>query len=75
MNVMRVLGRNGDSEIGWNPETGEGLRLAQRIFLEKTRCFGYLAFVEAPDGQGSELIRDFAPQAQSIILAPRLVGG
>jgi hypothetical protein len=75
MNVISILGRMGDTEVKWNPETGEGLQLARRTFEEKTLRYGYLAFVEGPDGEGSKLIRTFDPKAKSIILAPRLVGG
>jgi hypothetical protein len=75
MNVMSILGRMGDTEVRWNPDTGDGLQLAKRTFEEKTLRHGYLAFVEGPGGEGSRLIRSFDPQAKSIILAPRLVGG
>jgi hypothetical protein len=75
MNVMKVLGRTGDSEVNWNPETGEGVQAAKRVFEEKTRRYGYLAFVEGPNGEGTNLIRNFDPKAGSIILTPRLVGG
>ena len=74
MNVMKVLGRTGDTEFKWDPRTGEGLRGARRVFEEKRRR-GYLAFVEGPHGEGSNLIQNFDPHAESIILAPRLVGG
>lgn len=74
MGVMSILGRTGDTEIRWDPVTGEGLQTAERTFEEKTGR-GYLAFVEGPDGEGSNMIRAFDPQAGSIVLAPRLVGG
>ena len=74
MNALRVLGRTGDSEFNWNPDTGEGVESARREFEEKMRR-GYLAFVEAPNGEGSNRIRSFDPRAGSIILTPRLVGG
>jgi len=75
MSVIRVLGKAGDTELKWDPETGAGMQSAKLLFEEKTRRFGYLAFLEGPNGEGSELIRNFDPQASSIILAPRLVGG
>jgi hypothetical protein len=74
MNVMRILGRTGDTEVRWNPDTGEGLQSAREEFEEKIRR-GYLAFVEDPNGGASDLVRIFDPHAGSIILAPRLVGG
>jgi len=75
MSVMRVLGRAGDRELTWDPETGAGMQSAKLLFEEKTQHFGYLAFLEGPNGEGSEMIRNFDPHASSIILAPRLVGG
>lgn len=74
MSVLRVLGRAGDTEFKWDPATGEGIESARKVFEEKLRR-GYLAFIEGPNGEGSELVRSFEPQAGSIILAPRLVGG
>jgi hypothetical protein len=75
MGVMRVLGGTGDTEVKWNPETGEGVQSAKRVFEERRLRFGYLAFVEGPNGEGSDLIRNFDATAEFIILAPRLVGG
>jgi hypothetical protein len=74
MGTLRILGRTGDTEVCWDPETGEGLKSAKRIFEEKTGL-GYLAFVQGPSGERSALIRQFDDKAGSIILAPRLVGG
>jgi len=75
MGVLRVLGRLGDTEFKWNLETGQGLQLVERIFEESTRKSHYLAFIEGPNGEGVERIRTFDPKIDSIILAPRLVGG
>jgi hypothetical protein len=75
MGIMRILGKSGDTEVRWNLENDEGLTEAERIFEEKTRRLGYLAFVEGPNGEGTNLLRNFDPKVHSIILAPRLVGG
>ena len=75
MGVMRVLGSMGDSEFRWDLDSGVGLQSAERFFEESTRYSGYLAFVEGPNGEGTERIRRFDPTVESIILAPRLVGG
>ena len=75
MGSMSILCKTGDTEIRWDSVTGEGLETAKRAFEEKTRRQGYLAFIEGPGGEGAALIRAFDPQARSIVLAPRLVGG
>jgi hypothetical protein len=75
MNTMKVLGKLGDTEVKWDPATGYGLKTAKRIFDEKTQRGRYLAFIEGPGGDGITMLRHFDPQAESIILAPRLIGG
>lgn len=75
MGSMSILCKFGDTEIRWDPTTGEGLEAARREFESKTRRQGYLAFIEGPGHEGTEMIRTFDPQAESIVLAPRLVGG
>ena len=75
MNRMRILGKSGDIEFKWDPETGYGLKTAKLVFGEKTRASRYLAFIEGPSGEGITMIRQFDPNAESIILTPRLIGG
>ncbi len=75
MNRMRILGKSGDTEFRWDPTTGQGLRAAKLVFDEKTRSSRYLAFIEGPSGDGVRMIRQFDPDAESIILTPRLIGG
>jgi hypothetical protein len=75
MNTMKILGKLGDTEVKWDPATGYGLKTAKRLFDEKTQRGRYLAFIEGPGGDGVTMLRQFDPNAESIILAPRLIGG
>ena len=81
MGMLRVISSRGDDRVQWNEQdaqTGDAeaiaaIREAERIFaLERAR--GATAFrVEA--GKPAERVEQFDPQAEQIILVPRVVGG
>ena len=81
MGMLRVLSRRGDDQITWDeerlsmndPDALAAIREAERIFAE-TRAKGATAFrIEA--GKPPQRIEQFDPQAQQIVMIPRVVGG
>lgn len=78
---LRVLSRWGDHTYHWDPqsvgagdpEAAAAVREAERIF-QAERARGALAFRVAP-GQLGERIEHFDPQAEQVVLVPRLAGG
>src|SRR5579875_3624147 len=75
--IDQVQRSRGNYEYDENPgKNGRyGSKTARRLFDEKTQRGRYLAFIEGPGGDGVTMLRHFDPNAQSIILAPRLIGG
>ena len=81
MGMLRVLSRRGDDRFEWNPtavEVGDpeavaAIKEAERIF-EEQRARGATA-VRVRPGQPAERIQQFDPNAQEIIMIPRVVGG
>ena len=74
--VMRRLNHQGDSEINWEPDDSRTLAFAKAIFETHVHKDGGMAYLVPSDPrQESEIIRKFDPNAEEIILAPRLVGG
>ena len=81
MGMLRVLSRNGDDRLpgimhGW--ETGDldakaAVREAERIFSE-LRAGGATA-VRVTPGKPAERIDRFDPEAEQIVMVPRVVGG
>jgi hypothetical protein len=81
MGVLRVLSRHGDDRHAWDqsaavkgdPEAQAAVREAERIFAE-ARARGATAVRVAP-GQAPERLDRFDPEAEQIVLVPRVMGG
>jgi hypothetical protein len=81
MGMVRVISKRGDYHVQWNEQDAQAgdaeaiaaIREAERIFAQE-RSRGATAFrVEA--GKPAERIEQFDPQAEQIILLPRVIGG
>jgi hypothetical protein len=81
MGVLRVLSHHGDERVTWDQtavmtgdlEAQSAVREAERIFAEQ-RARGGTAVRVQPD-RAPERIERFDPDAQQILLIPRVVGG
>ena len=81
MGILRVLSRNGDDQHQWSQtavkagdtEAIAAVKEAERIFREQ-RARGAVAVRVAP-GKPAEKIDQFDPNAQEIVMVPRVVGG
>ena len=81
MGVLRVLSHHGDDRYTWEPnavETGDreaiaAIAEAERIFAEQ-RAKGATA-VKVMPGKPAERLNRFDPDAQEIVMIPRVVGG
>ncbi|HLY30323.1 MAG TPA: hypothetical protein VKQ36_04805 [Ktedonobacterales bacterium] len=81
MGVLRVLSHHGDDRIAWDQTSAErgdldaqaAIREAERIFAEQ-RMRGATAVKVAP-GRPAERIERFDPNAEEIVMIPRVVGG
>lgn len=81
MGVLRVLCSQGDAVYTWDTEraeTGdpgarEAVEEAERIIRE-AQARGAVAFKTVP-GKPAEKIRQFDPQADEIVVVPRIAGG
>ena len=81
MGMLRVISKRGDDRVQWDelsaqagdPEAIAAIREAERIFAQE-RVRGATAF-RVETGKPAERIEQFDPQAEQIILVPRVVGG
>jgi len=74
MGVMAIMSHRGDTKLIWNPNNTDEVENARRSFTE-LRAKGYIAYSVSPDGSKGEILREFDPNAEKIILAPPLRGG
>ncbi len=78
---MRVLSARGDTVLEWDErklQTGDhealaAVREAERIF-EEQRSRGATAFKVEPD-KPAQRIDTFDPQAEQVVMVPRVAGG
>ena len=81
MSMLRVISKHGDDRVQWNEQDAlagdaeaiAAIREAERIFAEE-RARGSTAFRVDP-GKPVERLEQFDPQAEQIIMVPRVVGG
>lgn len=81
MGMLRVLSRQGDTTVTWDstavrasdPEAIAAVEEAERI-LDEERQKGSTAFAGRP-GEPRVKIEQFDPEAEEIIVVPRIVGG
>ena len=74
MGLLRILGKDGDREIPWDPADPQQLEDV-RCGFETLLRQGYQAYSLDANGRTGEHLRQFTPEADEIVLAPRFRGG
>jgi hypothetical protein len=69
-----VMDRSGDTKIIWDSSKPDEVDTARQTF-DRLRKKGYMAYSVKKGGDKGEVIREFDPDAEKIILAPQMVGG
>ncbi len=81
MSVLRVLSRAGDTKLEWDtlkarsgdPEAEEAVRQAEELFRQE-QAKGATAF-KVGRGVPATRIDEFDPEAEQIVMVPRVAGG
>ncbi len=72
---MAILCMTGDIKLSWDKEKPEEVAHAKKTFDDYKKK-GYAAFkVKGPKGEKGEIMQEFDPAAEFMILAPPMVGG
>jgi len=64
----------GDNKIEWNADRQAEVDAARQMFDTMKRK-GYLAYTLDESGHRGEILREFDPDAERIIMQPQRVGG
>lgn len=73
--TMSVMDGTGDTKSTWDSDKPEEVEEARRTF-DNLKAKGYSAFrVTARDGSKGEEMKTFDPEAEAVIMVPRMVGG
>jgi hypothetical protein len=71
---MCVIDRTGDTKVVWNSDSPDEVETAKATF-DRLRKKGYIAYRVKRNGDPGEVMAEFDPAAESIILAPAVAGG
>lgn len=75
MGTMHMMSNKGDEEVTWDKDDPESVMAARKKFLEfLAERKGYAARM-GPGGTKGEMITDFDPEAERLVLMPMIVGG
>jgi hypothetical protein len=65
---------DGDLRIIWDSDKPAEVEHARKTF-DEFKSKGYLAYSVSKGGERGEVLNKFNPEAEKLILAPRMVGG
>ena len=71
---MCILDGGGDTKVIWDPANADEVKNAKRTFKDLLKK-GFTAFRVDTDGEKDGQIREFEPDAQKLIMVPRIMGG
>lgn len=71
---LYVLDGSGDSRFMWSKENPDEIAAAKKQF-KALKEKGYIAYKVNDQGNKGEVLREFDPTAEKVIMAPQLVGG
>jgi hypothetical protein len=72
--VLRILGREGDVAVAWDPAVKTDVDTAKEKF-DELKAKGYLTFAIDAPGKTPEQVRTFDPKAFEIVAVPQFQGG
>lgn len=72
--TLHAMDHTGDTRFMWDKDKPEEVAAAKAQF-DTLKRKNYLAYTVNADGSQGEVIREFDPEAQAIIMSPQLVGG
>tara|TARA_R110000824_G_scaffold40789_4_gene121927 strand:- start:946 stop:1245 length:300 start_codon:yes stop_codon:yes gene_type:complete len=72
--ILCCLDQTGDTKIVWDYKNDVEVAAAKAQF-DALKKAGYIAYSVNKDGTNGEVIREFDPKAEKIILSPPMVGG
>jgi hypothetical protein len=73
--MMAVMNESGDTKTIWDRTKPDEVEVARETY-RKLKAKGYMAYkVEGKDGRKGEVMDQFDPNAERVILAPAMQGG
>jgi len=74
MGQLRAMGTAGDLKVIWDPDNEDEVAAAQQTF-DDLRAKGFNAYRVRRRGEAGDVVKEFDPEAEKLILAPPMAGG
>lgn len=72
--VIEVMDLTGDSKVFWNKDNPVEVASARAAY-DASKAKGYVAYELNSDGSTGEVIHEFRPGAERIVMRPQFAGG
>lgn len=72
--TLYVQDKTGDTRIEWDPDVPAEVAAARAAY-DAAKDKRYLAYRTRADGSRGEIMREFDPTAERIVMSPQLQGG
>lgn len=75
MGEIAKMDDTGDTKIIWSKDNADEIAAARKLF-DDLKAKKFIAYsVKGKDGAKNEIIKEFDPDSEKIIMAPPMVGG
>jgi hypothetical protein len=74
MGELMELDRTGDTRLQWDPNEKDQVEAAKKKFAE-LKAKGYRGFSVNKKGTKGDILDDFDPHEERILMVPQMVGG
>lgn len=74
MSELREISLRGDSKLMWDVDNEAEVAAARNLF-DELKSKGYTAFSVAKGGEENQIIDEFDPDGEKIIMVPPIRGG
>lgn len=74
--TMHIMNHDGDINVSWDKNDPDDVAMAKGWWDDATKVKKYLGYkVEGEEGRRGEVMREFDPTAERLILSPQAQGG
>jgi len=73
--TLRIMNSSGDLRLAWDPNNEMEVKIARKAFQRAAKSNMLAYSVNPRNGGKGEVIRDFDPDAEAMIMTPQTVGG
>jgi hypothetical protein len=71
---LAIMDTTGDTKVMWDSDNKDEVETAKETFL-RLKKKGYIAYTVKGKGEKGEIMKEFDPNAERIVMTPPAIGG